>query len=122
MICTNCGNEIPDGATFCPTCGNMVEHNEENEVAGCFHVFAKLGNILGIISIAGSIIMLGFITGVPGIVFSILGLRSPINHDKAKKGLTMSIIGLVVSTIILTIIYAVIFISMLKETGSFDMM
>lgn len=137
MYCKKCGKMVEDGSAFCPYCGadlreqqvEEVKENEEAEVLeatptnednGPWKVFALVGFILGIVSLAGSIFMLGLTTGVPGIVFSILGKKSnnPDKQEKAAKGLKLSIWGLIVSCVVYLAL--VIVISILVMNGVID--
>ena len=122
MYCRNCGKEINEETRFCPACGSKpyVENKEsygstyddlfttsseatevEDKPAKCWSVFAKVGKILGIISIAIAIIPLlyGLVVGVHGIVFSCLG-RKAIDDEAINNrniGLKLSIAGTVIS-------------------------
>ena len=124
MYCKKCGKMVEDGSAFCPYCGadlreQQVEAKEvdefvaepvaENEDNGPWKVFALVGFILGIVSLAGSLFMAGLGTGVPGIVFSILGKKSnnPDKQEKAAKGLKLSIWGLIISTVVYIILIVV---------------
>lgn len=133
MYCKKCGKMVEDGSTFCPYCGadlreEQVEVNE-NEVAeaapanednGPWKVFALVGYILGIVSLAGSLIFLGLTTGVPGIIFSILGKKStnPDRQQKASKGLTLSIWGLIISVVVY--IALIVVVAILVANGTID--
>ena len=52
MFCTNCGNEINDGALFCTKCGNKIVNNNDNngligksigntEINNCYYSYGK---------------------------------------------------------------------------------
>ena len=122
MYCRNCGKEISDETRFCPACGTKqfeessqtrnasyddpfttsCEATEiEDKPAKCWSVFAKVGKILGIVSIAIAVIpfLYGLAVGVHGIVFSCLG-RKAIDDEairNRKVGLILSIIAVCVS-------------------------
>lgn len=123
MRCKGCGMELMDSATFCPYCGTKNElattidefKREEtvNEVEDkkVWKVFSKLSLIFGYICIVSSGI--GLLTsfnlysgvfgmllstialelGTPGIVFGVLGKKSPSAKANAKKGLVLNIIA-----------------------------
>ena len=131
MYCKKCGKMVEDGSTFCPYCGSdlreeQVEVNENdvaeaapaNEDNGPWKVFALVGYILGIVSLAGSILFIGLGTGVPGIVFSILGKKStnPERQQKAAKGLKLSIWGLIISTVLYIVLIVVLTILVMNGT------
>lgn len=106
MFCKYCGSELKTEGNFCPNCG--AEVNKSNIVAvsqtekevqtnnrdvGPFKVFAFIGFGVSIESIIISIFpyigFLGVFTGIIGVVFASLGLKS------RKK--PFAIIGLVLS-------------------------
>ena len=131
MYCKKCGKMVEDGSTFCPYCGadlreEQVEVNENdvaeaapaNEDNGPWKVFALVGYILGIVSLAGSILFIGLGTGVPGIVLSILGKKStnPDRQQKAAKGLKLSIWGLIISTVLYIVLIVVLTILVMNGT------
>ena len=107
MFCKFCGSELKLEGKFCPNCGGEVDKNSYiaeayqpyNEVEkekpdnGPFKVFAFIGFGVSIESIIISIFpyigFLGVFTGIIGIVFASLGLKS------RKK--PFAIIGLVLS-------------------------
>jgi len=37
MFCTNCGNQLPEEAKFCPNCGSKVEPPVEEKTVYCIH-------------------------------------------------------------------------------------
>lgn len=125
MYCPNCGNQLSDDARFCNACGTAVQTEakaepayqepvyeepvvvEEQKHAKCWSVFAKISKILGIISIALCWIqLLSFCTtSIPGIVFGCLGKGAHTEDaDKMRKiGITLSIIGGIISIVIFLI-------------------
>ena len=133
MYCKKCGKMVEDNSAFCPYCGADLRGQEEvneaievaeatpaNEDNGPWRVFALLGFILGIVSLAGSLLFIGLTTGVPGIVFSILGKKSsnPDKQAKAAKGLKLSIWGLVISIVVYTALFVVVTILAMNGTLS----
>lgn len=118
MKCNVCGKENIDEAKFCTGCGNELVETVEAEVIEddatvtakepetprvpkCFDVFAKLGFGLGLGGLLGCILFgIGYVVAIPGIVFSALGKKSITYHEKAKKGLVLSILGTVLGLII----------------------
>ena len=106
MFCKYCGSELKTEGNFCPNCG--AEVNKSNIVAvsqtekevqtnnrnvGPFKVFAFIGFGVGIESIIISIIpffgFIGAFTGIIGVIFASLGLKSRMKP--------FAIIGLVLS-------------------------
>lgn len=73
---------------------------------GPWKVFAVIGYVFGIVSLA-SIFIPFFSCGlaVEGIILSALGKKSTTKNDKAKKGLTFSIIACVINFILSIIVY-----------------
>lgn len=81
MFCENCGAEIPDGATFCSSCGSKVENkivksakSEKNMILALIISFILTG--LGI-AYAGNM-KKGIVLFVVGLIFNILGFGIPI--------------------------------------------
>ena len=131
MFCRKCGKELREDAVFCDQCGEKVEVTEEaivvdNEVIdvttqpveeqqverGPWKAFAKVGHILGIVSLATMWIPF-FVCcsiGFYGIVFSALGKKSVENKELANKGLKMNIASSVVSFVLTVVIYSIIII------------
>ena len=125
MYCKNCGAEISENSAFCPNCGAKVaveqqptnyEYNPYQQYsepkrsgAKVWDVFAIIGFVVGIVSIASCWNPFGFSYSIYGIVLSALGKKSTsINHfGKAKTGLVLSIIATAIS-IIAYIIYLVL--------------
>lgn len=129
MFCRKCGKELRENAVFCDQCGEKVEVVEEaivveNEVIdvttqpveeqqverGPWKAFAKVGHILGIVSLATMWIpfLVCCATGFYGIVFSALGKKSVENKQIASKGLKMNIAASIVSFVLTVVIYALI--------------
>lgn len=106
LYCKNCGKVNLDDAKFCAECGcSLLENNEhnyhvENKVVyselKCWSVFANVGFIVGLVSFIVSFFgifgLCGFIGGIYGLVFSILGkkTRKIYYREKADKGLGFS--------------------------------
>lgn len=115
MFCKKCGKQLSEDSRFCPNCGERVEiieeskpvepeivqTDEEKEPRGPWKAFAIAGFAIGIFSIIGCMIpyvnLYVISVGEIGIALSALGLKSKINHDKAKTGLVLGIIGLAVA-------------------------
>lgn len=60
--------------------------------------YAHIGWILGIVAICTSIISVGVLVAIPGIVFSVLGFKtpSPVYYRKARLGMILSIVAIVI--------------------------
>lgn len=114
MFCTKCGKELENDAVFCPNCGAkvaeleieepVIESSENKKPAKCWSVFAKVSKILGIVAIATCWLpfLIGLEAGVSGIVFAILG-KHAIDEEaisNRKRGLTMSIVGSIISYVV----------------------
>ena len=131
MYCTYCGNLLNDNDRFCSNCGNstLVEPEviEQPKEAKCWTVFAKIGYGVSLAALILSCIphptlfLIGMETAGIGLVFSILGGKSSLLNQKAKKGKKMAIAGLVVSTIYLIILFIIIGLAIyLSLNGSVD--
>ncbi len=99
-FCSNCGNELKEGADVCLKCGKVVENtsNSNNVITDSEKIDknANTGFILGLVSIIAWIIPLfGYPVTICGIVFSSKGLKSTTNKGKATAGLVLSIIFLI---------------------------
>lgn len=125
MYCRRCGKQLSEDSRFCPNCGERVEiieeskhvepeivqTDEEKEPRGPWKAFAIAGLAIGIFSIIGCMIpyvnLNVIYVGQIGIALSALGLNSKVNHQKAKIGLTLSIIGLAVA-IVMYIVFIIL--------------
>ncbi len=73
MKCTNCGNEIPEGASFCSTCGEKV-HNEyvvQDEENGGYngqHAGNQNGNDM--LGAGNGLAIASMVTGICSLVLS----------------------------------------------------
>lgn len=117
MICNNCKANIDDDVKFCPYCGSEViieaevisqDPVQEKRNAKCWHVFANVGYVLSIITIATCWFGFGFIVGIYGIIFSALGKVAKPVEEKASKGLTLSIVGTAIGFTIFITAYIVL--------------
>lgn len=106
MFCKYCGKEHEEDALFCAYCGEPItEHQQEKKPAKCWSVFARIGEILGIITIATCFIpifgLYSLIPGIHGIVFAGLGKNAKEQPyvSKASVGLTLSIVGTILSIV-----------------------
>ena len=106
MFCRYCGNQLPENAKFCSSCGAKVaediqevkyeepqivyveEKHEEVIERGPWKNFARTGMTLGIIS--ACVPYYGIIVMIFGFVFSGLGLKSRVNRGKAITGMCFS--------------------------------
>lgn len=97
MNCSKCGNEIPDGAQRCESCGaNVAAEKRENVVTGA--VGALLGAVLG----GGSIILLsqlGYIASISGLILAVCTLKGYelLGGRLSKKGIVISIVLMLVT-------------------------
>lgn len=106
MYCKNCGKEHSDDALFCSYCGeSIVEKEPEKKPARCWSIFAKVGEVLGIITIVTCWIpifgLYSLLPGIHGIVFAALGKHAKEQPymSKADAGLVLSIIGTILSVV-----------------------
>ena len=120
MYCKKCGRENSSDAKFCQYCGAELEDEikveivdgfeKKSEEAKCWSIFAQVGKILGIVSLATCWIPgLGMTAGIHGIVASALGRRSEKEVAKTDSvmGLKLAITGTALS-FVLSIIYGII--------------
>ena len=139
MKCLNCNAELLEGSEFCPYCGTkcsnveteVIENyelkndtnNVKDEEASCWAKFAKVSNILGIITLCTFWIpfigLLAIETGIPGIVFGALGKRTkkPIAKEQANSGFTKSLVGTILSVVVFFIWYIIILFTAYSSMG-----
>ena len=113
-ICITCGSTLDENGN-CPKCSGapvkeqpIVEapsqEQEEKEPPKVWEIFAKIGFIIGIVTIASSVTLilsaLAFSIGPVGIVLSALAKKCKYNIKKAKIGFTLSLIGTIVGFIL----------------------
>lgn len=90
----------------------MYNNDDDNRITdtGPWKVFAIIGYVIGILSICFCWVIASWLwIGIPGIVFSTLGERSYGKRYYAKRGKTLSIIGIVLGAIS-TVIWIIVFI------------
>ena len=113
-VCSNCGAQVEgvmeENNTYHVENNNRVESHFQNENAnngkGPFKVFAIIGLALGIFSFVLSIIPFAglFCFWIPGMVFSILGIKSKDNRGKAITGLVFSCVALLITALYIVLI------------------
>jgi hypothetical protein len=133
MDCKYCGQEILDNENYCKNCGARVEKDTfvgeekvevvEKQPLKCWSVFANTSKILGIITLCIFWIpifgLFGTLTGIPGIVFGVLGKKANTEEaiNNAKKGFITSLIGTILSVVLFISIYiAIIVIAIAAST------
>lgn len=145
MYCKYCGNNVPDGSKYCPTCGGVIEERSESfdSAPAIDHTFGSAEFTSASASPAVSaeaeskstkalvfgILSLAF-AGLLGLIFGIIGRKnangyaalSPIGLDgKAKVGKILATVGIVVSifTMVISVFSFIIgFIAALSEVGA----
>lgn len=100
MFCSKCGKEINDTSKFCPECGVTISNEIQQPV---IIQTAEQKETCGL-CIAGFIV--SFVSGLVGLIISILGLKKCKKEKLGGKGLgyagiTISIIKLVIIAIYL---------------------
>lgn len=118
MHCEKCNNKVDETMIFCPNCGNQLKSNvidivEDNTVEvkekGPYKNFAKVGSVLGRISICTFwLLPVGLVCGILGIVFSSLGKKSKIRKQMANSGFNRSLTATILSFCFLTTIYTIV--------------
>ena len=116
MKCQNCGYESKN-LLYCPVCGEKIieeetkkeeedlfEKIEKKEVAQeagmQYKVFAIIGYVLGIISIAFCWVPFMIFYSVPGIIFSKVGDKPTNKQQFAKKGYKLSVTATIINVIV----------------------
>ena len=119
MKCQNCGYESKN-LLYCPVCGEKIIEEKAKEVekdpfeemenktttktnaqyGGQYKVFAIIGYVLGIISIAFCWVPFMLFYSVPGIIFSKVGDKPTNKQQFAKKGASLSITATIINAIL----------------------
>ena len=116
MKCSKCNKEFEQEYVFCPHCGerlinnviDIVDEEVKEEERGPWKRFAKVGYILGNISIPIFwFISLGTLVGMFGIIFSALGKRSKIRKEMADTGFKRSLTATILSAAFSSLIYLI---------------
>ena len=116
MYCTKCGSRIDDDSKFCSECGTKVndfysqsdfcQQDSNIDTRTSSKVFAFVGFGLGITAFVISFIFIAgycaFLFAIPGLIFSIQGKKS-VKASYAKKGITFSILGLILGFVLSTV-------------------
>ncbi|MFB3896334.1 MAG: zinc-ribbon domain-containing protein [bacterium] len=107
MICPTCNQEIPDGSTFCFSCGAQITAPQLPEKASSRSLTAL---VLGIVGIAacGCCGPFALIIGWMELNKIKLGLSSPASKTYALVGMILGIITTILSLIIIPLILAAI--------------
>lgn len=108
MYCINCGKKMNDNQRFCTNCGteNIKNSNKQEK--------KNNSNVLAIIGLITALLF----SGIIGLILSIAGL---FESKKLETGKTLSIVGIVISSIkILLTIIIIIFFSASIFTIIFD--
>lgn len=114
--CPNCGASFDENENVCTQCGtslnspvsaeNYIVEEQRPKRKGPWNTFARVGNILGTISIITCwipiVCIVAWTTGPVGIALSAMGLRAdaPGMSTKARKGMVKSIIGTIASIVV----------------------
>ncbi len=72
MKCTNCGNEIPEGASFCSACGEKV-HNEyvvQDEENGGYKGQSARKPMDDVLGVGNGLAIASMVTGICSLVLS----------------------------------------------------
>ena len=108
-FCSNCGKEVGKTDAFCQYCGGQIA--EEVKAEKVTKVETSEGNPNNGMAVAGFI--LSFFVPLLGLIFSIVGVVKSKNLNGAGKGLAIagiiiSAVSMVISSFILTGIFAAI--------------
>ncbi|MCD7890088.1 MAG: zinc-ribbon domain-containing protein [Oscillospiraceae bacterium] len=130
MKCTNCGNEIPEGASFCSACGEKV-HNEyvvqDEENGGYKGQHAGNPNSGDLLGAGNGLAIASMVTGICSLVLSccagtfsfilaivscVLGIYVIVKHNGSKAmaiaGIACSGVAILVA-IISSILYGILY-------------
>lgn len=98
MICSKCGNEVPEGTARCDSCGFPIKIKEKRENVMAGMVGAFVGALIG----AGCIILisqLGYIASVSGLILAVCTLKGYelLGGKLSGKGIAISIVLMLVT-------------------------
>ena len=130
MFCTYCGKEMADGFVICPGCGASTAQNATHQQPDPSQMYAQPvvppvaapKDERGGLAIAGFVVSLvsivccyfGVVTGIVGLILSILGMKST-----TKKGLAIA--GVIISAVAIFIwILYIAYIVLLTSSGFWD--
>ena len=117
MVCKKCQKEVDDAVIYCPFCGtqlksnviDIVEEKQEQPERGPYKNFAKVGSILGKVSISTFwFLPIGLACGITGIVFSCLGKKSKKNKEMADVAFSRNLTATILSVGLITLIYTIV--------------
>lgn len=111
MFCSNCGQELPNGAIFCTQCGKRVQSYVQENIQITYPLArAGLGSaitswiffFLSLIDLDAFFIMMCVMFGVAGVVLSIVALAK---NPKTKNQKGVAIAGLITSATMLVVLF-----------------
>lgn len=115
MNCHKCGKQINDTATFCPFCGQNVELKQNIQMKPNLETSRKGFKLVPAIILAGISLLLLFVipsvgvfTAVAGIICGAVGIKNP-------DGRKWSIIGMIVSIVLVLACFIVLVFSVIKN-------
>lgn len=96
MFCDKCGAQIPDGSTFCGTCGSAVSSNQPQAAynAPAAKVPGKGLAIAGMVCGILSFFCFAWILGTLGIIFGGVAKSKGCNSGMATAGIVCGAIGI----------------------------
>lgn len=107
-FCSNCGAVLDSSQNFCSKCGkSLVPFTQEDKPA------EKPGNVFSVLGLVFSAIsyvpILGFITFIPALIFTIIGLCKCKNR---RKSVTIANVIVIAIPIIIVVIALILNVSM----------
>lgn len=119
-FCKNCGNELPDDAKFCTSCGAPAQENETvtatpvvNETVYTETPAPKERSLnvgMLVFSIINMALYCGVVFGIISLIMTILAKNADTDeseHSKLKTAKILNIIGIIITSVI-ALLYAVI--------------
>lgn len=99
MYCQRCGTKLNDSDQFCPHCGLPIDHEEAEQGYqrdnAPIEVNDKPARVLGILSIVFSLLSVGYL----GIILGIVGVCL----SQEKKSRVLNLIGISISAVMILI-------------------
>lgn len=103
MYCSKCGNEVEEGTSFCPKCGEKLNKENYSEKKDSTETEAITSFILGLVSVA---FWVTIIIPILGVYFGNKGKNSS-KATFAKIGKVLSIVSLTIGTIIVFVLFGI---------------
>ncbi len=91
MVCPKCGRDIPEGANFCPGCGETSGvGGEKSQTTSSYNVLSIVGLVVSCVSLLYNFFGL---MGIAGVILSVIGYRQI--QKNGERGKPLALIGII---------------------------